>query len=73
MILSLLRRYQLLAQAQAVAGKLQATLGMEPVIDSVQDQSLATLTQVITTSFAQWDDGMLSNQEQETLTSVSTE
>ncbi len=60
-ILSLLRRYQSLAQAQAAAGKLQATLGMEPVIGSVQDQTLAELTAVIGASFTQWDAGKLSS------------
>ena len=64
-ILSLLRRYQSLAQAQAAAGKLQATLGMEPVIGSVQDQTLAELTAAIGTSFAQWDAGVLSTSDAE--------
>ena len=40
-VLSELRRYQALAQVHAAAGKLQATLGMEPVTDTAPDTSLA--------------------------------
>ena len=43
-ILSLLRRYQSLAQLQAAAGKVQATIGMEPVLGSVSEMSLPQLT-----------------------------
>ena len=43
-ILSLLRRYQSLAQLQAAAGKVQATIGMEPVLGSVTELSLPQLT-----------------------------
>lgn len=45
-ILSLLRRYQALALAHAAAGKLQATLGVEPQIPGVQEASLDELTAV---------------------------
>jgi hypothetical protein len=62
MILSLLRRYQSLAQAQAAAGKLQATLGMQPNIESVQDQSLDELKEAVTRSFAEWDAGKLADE-----------
>lgn len=58
-ILSLLRRYQALAQVHAAASKLQATLGMEPQIDSVHEQSLAELTKNISVALKQWNDGML--------------
>lgn len=45
-ILSLLRRYQALAQAHQAASKLQATLGIEPQIPGVHDVSLDNLVQV---------------------------
>jgi outer membrane protein TolC len=45
-ILSLLRRYQALALAHSAASKLQATLGIEPQVPSVQDTSLADLTAI---------------------------
>lgn len=49
-ILSLLRRYQALAQAQAAEARLQATLGLEPEIDSVGELSLDELTRKVTGS-----------------------
>jgi outer membrane protein TolC len=58
-ILSLLRRYQALALMNAAASKLQATLGMEPRIGSVQEQSLASLTTDVGTALKQWDEGNL--------------
>jgi len=51
-ILSLLRRYQALAAMHAAAGKLQATLGVDPTIDSLDELSLDTLTQQIEVSLA---------------------
>jgi outer membrane protein TolC len=42
-ILSLLRRYQALALAHAAASKLQATMGAEPPVPSVQESSLQEL------------------------------
>lgn len=47
-ILSLLRRYQALAQAQAAEARLQSTLGIEPAIGSVDDASLKQLTDDVT-------------------------
>lgn len=55
-ILSLLRRYQSLAQIHSAAGKLQATLGLEPVVDS-KGLTLAELTQAVGSSLQQWDSG----------------
>ncbi|MBR9867981.1 MAG: TolC family protein [Oceanospirillales bacterium] len=43
-ILSELRRYQAMAKFQEASGKLQASMGMEPVIGSVDDIALADLT-----------------------------
>lgn len=59
MILSHLRRYQSLALAHSAAGKLQASLGMEPEIESVQEMSLADLTKVLRRSFESWNEGKL--------------
>jgi outer membrane protein TolC len=50
-ILSELRRYQALAQMQEAAGKLRATLGLEPAIDAGPDTSLAALTQAVATAW----------------------
>jgi hypothetical protein len=49
-ILSLLRRYQSLAQLQGAAGKVQATMGAEPVLGSVSEMTLEQLTRQIATS-----------------------
>ena len=46
-ILSLLRRYQALAQVQSAESKLIANLGLEPQIGSVAELSLAQLTEQV--------------------------
>lgn len=56
-ILSLLRRYQALSVANAAASKLQATLGMEPQVGDLQQQSLAQLQNAVSLSLQQWDQG----------------
>ncbi|MOA54289.1 hypothetical protein D3C78_1778780 [compost metagenome] len=53
-ILSLLRRYQALAQVQSAEARLQATLGVEPQIGSVDEQSLEQLTREIIDSQRHW-------------------
>lgn len=53
-IVSQLRRYQSLAQVQNMRGKLQATLGMEPDIGSVDELSLDQLTTQVGTVLQQW-------------------
>ena len=53
-ILSLLRRYQALAQVQAAEAKLQATLGVEPSIGSVDETSLTQLSEEIRNSASSW-------------------
>ena len=58
-ILSLLRRYQALAQAHAAASKFQATLGMEPELGSVRDMSLAELQSAISAALKRWASGEL--------------
>jgi len=56
-IASRLRRYQALAQVHAAISKLQATMGMEPDLPSVQELSLPELTAVIAASLKQWQKG----------------
>jgi outer membrane protein TolC len=53
-ILSLLRRYQSLAQVQAAEARLQSTLGVEPEFESVDGLSLAQLTHDIADSQMRW-------------------
>lgn len=53
-ILSLLRRYQALAQVQAAESKLAANLGMEPRIGSTDELSLAALTEQIGAAGDNW-------------------
>ena len=57
-ILSLLRRYQSLAQLQASASKVQATIGLEPVLGSVTDLSLEQLTKEVGSTMAGWNHGV---------------
>jgi hypothetical protein len=57
-ILSLLRRYQALAQLHAAASKLQATMGLEPEVPSVRESSLAQLTAVASEFLRQTQGGM---------------
>lgn len=58
-IVSLLRRYQALAQAHAAASRLQATLGMEPELGSVQDMSLDDLKTAIGSAIKLWENAEL--------------
>ncbi len=53
-ILSLLRRYQALAQVQVAESRMQATLGMEPKIGSTSELSLKELTEQIGRARASW-------------------
>jgi outer membrane protein TolC len=53
-ILSLLRRYQALAQVQAAENRLMATLGLEPQIGSTGELSLKDLTDQLGKSAAPW-------------------
>lgn len=53
-ILSLLRRYQSLAQLQGAASKVQATIGLEPRLGSVGDLSLEQLTKDVGSSMRTW-------------------
>ena len=53
-ILSLLRRYQALAQVQTSENRLMATLGMEPQIGSTHELELAQLTEQLKKSMDPW-------------------
>ena len=53
-ILSLLRRYQALAQLQTAENRLVATLGMAPNIGSTSELSLQTLTDQVAKSSVDW-------------------
>ena len=53
-ILSLLRRYQALAQVQVAENRMLATLGLEPQIGSTHELPLNELTEQITRSKAPW-------------------
>lgn len=53
-ILSLLRRYQALAQVQAAEARLQSTLGVEPHIGSVDTMTLSQLTREVIGSQNTW-------------------
>ena len=54
-IISLLRRYQALAQVYAANSKVQSTLGVEPAIGDLTTTSLSELTQQIDRSLRDWE------------------
>ncbi|GIZ51124.1 TolC family protein [Noviherbaspirillum aridicola] len=58
-ILSLQRRYQSLVQAHTAASRLQATLGMEPEFDSMDDMSLSQLTSIVARALKSWNQAEL--------------
>lgn len=58
-IVSMLRRYQALAEFNAAGGALQSTLGMEIDLGSVSDQSLPDLVRAISQWTRAWQEGAL--------------
>lgn len=58
-ILSVLRRYQALSNMQAASSRLQATLGMEPVIEGTDSMPLPELTQAVARSLQSWEAGQI--------------
>jgi len=58
-IVSKLRKYQALSQLFAASGKMQATTGMEPHFDSLDDISLQDMTSKVKDSFISWNSGIL--------------
>ena len=53
-IVSLLRRYQALAQVHAANGRLQASLGLEPRVDDLNAIGLNELTRVVDDALHRW-------------------
>jgi len=62
-VLSQLRRYQALSNAQAAASRLQATLGMEPAIAGSANMPLDQLTAAVGQSLQRWNQGQLPSLE----------
>ena len=58
-IVSRLRKYQALSQLFAASGKMQATAGLEPDIQSLHDTSLKDLSETIRQSMDAWNSGNL--------------
>ncbi|CAG1001609.1 hypothetical protein RHDC4_03229 [Rhodocyclaceae bacterium] len=58
-ILSQLRRYQALSNAQSAASRLQATLGMEPAVEGGDAMPLQDLTLAVAASLKRWETGKL--------------
>ncbi len=58
-IVSLLRRYQALAEFNAANGNLQASLGMQADVGSVDSLSLSELTQSVSGNLSAWREGRL--------------
>jgi outer membrane protein TolC len=54
-ILSALRRYQALSNAQAAASRLQATLGLEPAVQAAQSMPLPEVVQAVQKSLKTWE------------------
>jgi outer membrane protein TolC len=63
-VLSQLRRYQALSNAQAAASRLQATLGMEPAVAGSADMPLGELTAAVGKSLQTWNQGQLPSLEE---------
>jgi hypothetical protein len=54
-ILSSLRRYQALSNAQAAASRLQATLGLEPLVNATENKPLPEVVQAVQRSLETWE------------------
>jgi len=55
-ILSTVRLYQAVAKVQEAESRVQATLGFEPVFDSLDDLDLQALRQVVRSSLDRWSE-----------------
>lgn len=58
-IVSKLRKYQALSQVFAASGKMQATTGLEPHFDSVDEMPLKDMTTLVKSHFVNWNSGKL--------------
>ncbi|WP_300436117.1 TolC family protein [Zoogloea sp.] len=56
-IVSMLRRYQALSQVYAASSRIQATLGLEPEIGSINDMPLSDLRRNVENAMDQWSRG----------------
>lgn len=70
-ILSLVRRYQALAGVHEAASKLEATLGLEPQIESLDDISLPDLARLIEKSLSQWPGRVIETSEAPAATAIA--
>jgi len=59
LILAQLRCYQAMAAVHTASSRLQASLGMEPVIGDIASESIQDLAQVVHQSLQDWDSGKL--------------
>ena len=59
MILSRLRKYQALSQLFLASGRMQASIGLEPEIDQVNQMNLEDLTYVVKNTYDEWNAGKL--------------
>jgi len=59
MILSRLRKYQALSQLFLASGRMQATIGLEPEIDHVNEMNLEDLTFIVKNTYDEWNAGKL--------------
>jgi outer membrane protein TolC len=58
-IVSKLRKYQALSQLFAASGKMQASAGLEPHFNSVDEISLKDMTGLVNAHFSTWNSGQL--------------
>lgn len=57
-ILSVARRYQSMARVQEALSRVQATLGLEPEVDSLDSQDLPSLQKTMQRSLKNWTEQM---------------
>jgi hypothetical protein len=63
-VLSQLRRYQALSNAQSASSRLQATLGLEPAVAAAGAMPLASLSAEVARALKDWDEARLPDVQQ---------
>jgi outer membrane protein TolC len=58
-IVSKLQKYQALSQLFAASGKMQASTGMEPYFESLDEIPLFDMTNKVASSFREWNSGLM--------------